>query len=511
MKRVRVVLGVVVLAAALGGAVPAAAEVAAGPGLVWGQCPPDPGPADPRLRCAVLEVPLDYRAPGGKKIKLTVSRLATAKPGLRRGVLLHNGGGPGEASLFLPSRYALAYSREVLDRFDLIGFDPRGVGYSTPITCGRSAAELPNEWVLPFPAADGSIDDNVGFARELARDCLANGGDLVRHVTTANTARDMDRIRIALGERKLSYSSGSYGSYLGAVYASLFPERTDRVVLDSNVDPSRVWHRQWSLWDSGAEARFPDFAAWAVEEGGFGATQAEVRERFLALATKLDSAPVVHPKAGPVNGNLFRAIHRAYSYHTLYFPELGAWWRFLADGGPPPGWGDPADVPGVPQDNSTAVLLAVTCGDTYWSHDIGQYRREVEVNRARYPILGGMGANIWPCAFWPAPIEPPVRVTDRGPSNVLLLQTRRDPGTPYAGALGMRAAFGDRARMVTVDTGNHGAYDPSTPSCAITEAHRFLVTGTLPRRDLACAPDPVAPAAAARVPLLGTPSMMVDR
>ncbi|MBM7773278.1 pimeloyl-ACP methyl ester carboxylesterase [Actinokineospora baliensis] len=485
MKRVWVALGAVVLAVGGVGVVPAAAEVGR-PGVVWGECPPDPGPG-PRLRCAELEVPLDYRAPGGKKIKLTISRLASAKPGLRRGVLLHNGGGPGEPSLFLPSRYALAYSTEVLQRYDLIGFDPRGVGYSTPITCGRSPEELPNEWVLPFPAPDGSIAGNVRFAGELAADCLT--GDVVRQVTTANTARDMDRIRIALGERKISYSSGSYGSYLGAVYASLFPERTDRIVLDSNVDPNRVWHRQWSLWDSGAEARFRDFAAWAVRQGGFGTTEAEVRARFLALAGELDRRPVTHPEAGPVNGNLFRAIHRAYSYHTLYFPELGAWWHFLTGDGPPPGWGEPPNVPGIPRDNSTAVLLAVTCGDANWPRDPGVYQREVLANRAKFPILGGMGANIWPCAFWSAPVEPPVRVSDRGPANILLLQTRRDPATPYAGALGMRAALGGRARMVTVNTGNHGAYDPSTPSCAVTEAHRFLVTGVLPRRDLACEPD----------------------
>ncbi|GLW91113.1 alpha/beta hydrolase [Actinokineospora globicatena] len=500
MSWVRKLVGVVLVALVSAVVMPVVA-VAEGSAVVWGDCPPDPGPADPRLRCATVKVPLDYRAPGGRKIEIAVSRLATAKPGLRRGLLLHNGGGPGERSLHLPSRYAQVYSQDVLDRYDLVGFDPRGVGYSTPITCGRTAAQLPNEWVLPFPAPGGSISGNVAFARDLARDCLANGGDLVRHVTTANTARDMDRIRIALGERKLSYSSGSYGSYLGAVYASLFPERTDRVVLDANVDPNRVWHHQWALWDSGAEARFPDFAAWAVQDG-LGTTQDEVRAGFLALVKKLDRTPVVHPKAGPVNGNLLRAIFRAYSYHSLYFPEIGAWWHFLEGDGPPPGWGDPSDVPGIPQDNSVAVLLAVTCGDTLWPRDIDHYRREVRENRAKYPILGGMGANIWPCAFWPNPVEPAVRVTDRGPANVLLLQTLRDPGTPYAGALGMRSALGNRARMVTVTTGNHGAYDPNTPSCAITAAHRFLAAGTLPRHDLTCDPDPTT---AASAPLLRRP------
>ncbi|WP_223244334.1 alpha/beta hydrolase [Streptomyces sp. CBMA156] len=104
-----------------------------------------------------------------------------------------------------------------------------------------------------------------------------------------------------------------------------------------------------------------------------------------------------------------------------------------------------------------------------------------------------MGANVWPCAFWPAPVEPAVRVTGRGPTNILLLQTERDPATPLSGALGMRAALGGRARMVTVDGGNHGAYDPSTPSCAVTAADRFLATGVLPARDLSCRPEPAGP------------------
>ncbi|GLZ42336.1 alpha/beta hydrolase [Actinokineospora sp. NBRC 105648] len=465
---------------------------AADTAVTWRDCPPDPNsaPVDPRLRCTSLQVPLDYRAPAGRKIEIAVSLLRTAKPGLRRGVLVHNGGGPGVPSLNLPSGYATIYPQEVLDRYDLVGFDPRGVGRSTPITCGRAPEQLPNERVFPFPAPDGSITGNVEFARDLARDCLARGGDLVRHVTTANTARDLDRIRAALGERKLSYNSASYGSYLGAVYAALFPDRTDRVILDANVDPTRGWQGQWALWDHGAELRFADYASWVVaNDKSLGATPAAVRADYLARAERLDRAPVAHPKAGPVNGNLYRAIYRAYSYHVGYFAEIAAWSHFLDGDGPPPGWGDPANTPGIPRDNDVAVLLAVTCGDSRWSHDLGRYQRDVAAHRSWFPVLGGMGANIWPCAFWPEPLEPPVRVTDRGPTNVLLLQTLRDPGTPYVGALGQRRAFGDRARMVTVDGGNHGAYDPSTPSCAVTAAHRFLVSGALPAHDEFCRPD----------------------
>ncbi|MFD7734230.1 alpha/beta hydrolase [Kitasatospora phosalacinea] len=496
------------LALALAGTTAGAEAAAAAPAErpprpVWTDCPADPSgaPVDPALRCTTVRVPLDYGAPHGRTIEIAVSRLATAKPGLRRGVLVHNGGGPGVASLHLPSAMAAGYPREVLDRYDLVGFDPRGVGHSTPVTCGRTPAEVPWQKVFPFPAPDGSIAPNVRFARDLARDCLTAGGDLVRHLTTADTARDLDRIRAALGEPRISYRAASYGTYLGAVYAQLFPGRTDRFVLDGNVDPNTTWQNRLASWDGGGELRFADFAAWAAARDAdlhFGATPAAVRANYLALAAELDRAPVDHPAAGPVDGNLWRTLYRLDSYHTALFPEIADWWSYLAaDGaGPVPYWWlAKGDTPGVPADNDVAALVAVLCNDSPADRDPARYQRAVTASRARNPLLAGMGANIWPCAFWPAPAEPAVRVTDRGPAGILLLQTTRDPATPYAGALGMRAALGQRARMVTVEGGNHGAYDPATPSCAVRAADRFLATGALPAHDLSCRPDPAPDAA----------------
>jgi pimeloyl-ACP methyl ester carboxylesterase len=488
------------------------------PDLAWTQCPPSmiPLPDDPRMRCATIQVPLDYRHPGGATIDVVISRIATAKPGLRRGVLLHNGGGPGAASLHLTTAYARIYPQEVLDRYDLISFDPRGVGYSTPVTCGRTPEQYPPDRYFPFPAPDGSITGNVEFAREVARDCQEHGGAVLPHITTANTARDMDRIRIALGERKISYNSGSYGSYLGAVYATLFADRTDRFVIDSNVDPNRVWHKQWALWDSGLELRFADVAAWLAERDAtyhLGATPAEVRQGFLDLVARLDANPVTHPEIGPITGNLMRIVLFGSSYHTLQFPELADFWVFADQGGASggqalavpavPAMPEVSAVPEVPADNLRASQLAVICGDARAPRDIQHYQREVAVNRARFPLMGGMGTNIWPCAFWRDPVEPPVEVTSRGPANILMIQTMRDPATPYLGALGMRKALGQRARMVTVDTGNHGAYDPTTPSCAVRETHRFLQTGVLPARDQFCAPDPAQEAHTTVLPMLG--------
>jgi pimeloyl-ACP methyl ester carboxylesterase len=362
--------------------------------------------------------------------------------------------------------------------------------------------------IIPFPAPDGSIDRNVEFAKELARDCQAHGGNVLPHITTANTARDMDRIRIALGEPELSYNSGSYGSYLGAVYATLFAGRTDRVIIDSNVDPAKVWTRQWSLLDVANELRFPDLAKFLAERDSelrFGATPDKVRQSYFDLVARLDAKPVVHPQFGPITGNVLRAVTRAYMYHTMQFPALAQFWVFADRGGIVPEDITPQSLkglmgPDVPSDNQFASLLAVTCGDSRAPKDIQYYRRGVAINRVVYPVTNGMGANIWPCAFWRDPVEPPVRVTGKGPSNILMVQALRDPATPYVGALGMRRALGQRATMITVDTGNHGAYDPGTPSCAVRGVHSYLVTGVRPA-DQFCKADP-GPATAAQSPVV---------
>ncbi|MCE7011476.1 alpha/beta hydrolase [Kibdelosporangium philippinense] len=495
-----------VAAATLAVLAPQASAEPKAPELTWSKCPPSLiGIEDPRLVCATLPVPLDYRNPKGRTIDVQVSKLTTAKPEKRRGVLLHNAGGPGGPSLHLPAIYTRIYPQEILDRYDLIGFDPRGVGYSTPVTCGRPMEGYPPDLYFPFPSTDGSIARNIEFGKALSRDCELHGGDIRPHITTANTARDMDRIRSALGEKKISYNSGSYGSYLGAVYATMFADKSDRFVIDSNVDPNRVWHDQWALWDHGFELRFADIASWFAERDDtykFGATPAEVRKKYESLLAKLDTNPINDPVFGRFDGNVLRVATFGSSYHTLFFPDIAKYWIFADTGVYPPGLA--AKVPTVPGDNVRASQLAVVCGDAGAPRDMRHYQREVAINRELFPLMAGMGTNVWSCAFGRGPVEPPVKVTSKGPANVLIIQTLRDPATPYVGALGMRHALGQRAKMVSVDSGNHGAYDPSSPSCATREAHRFLETGVLPARDMFCKPDPVSAASEQLSPLLLT-------
>ena len=508
---VLVLAGLVLAATAVLAVLPATTvRAAAGTGPVWGACPPPEGgaPRDPRLRCAALPVPLDYRHPGGRTITVEISRIGATGPGPHR-ILLSNPGGPGGSGLDLPSVLAAFLPADVLARYDLIGFDPRGVGYSTPVTCGLDTTR-PDlaSLTLPYPAPDGSIARNVAFARTTAASCAARSGALLPFVTTANTARDMDRIRAALGAPKLSYLGVSYGTYLGAVYTTLFPRRSDRIVLDSSVDPRRVWYTFGRSWNEATALRFPDFTAWAAARDatyGLGATPAAVQATYYRLVAGLDRDPITLPTGLLLDGNLLREVTRSGLYADASFPQLASDWQqvaaLLGSSNPavPPSLvaatarlGGAAEPGAVPADNGISVVYGILCDDTAWPRDPSVYAANVATDRLAWPLTNGMPSNIWPCAFWPnRPLEPPVQVTDRGPRDVLLLQNTRDPATSLRSGLGMRAALGRRAAIVVVDEGGHGVY--GLGSCADQVTNDYLAGGPLPRADRTC-PAPAAPA-----------------
>ncbi|MFC5816941.1 alpha/beta hydrolase [Nonomuraea harbinensis] len=482
----------------------AAAEVSAGrvqTSIKWGGCPElAPGAKrDPRQTCGTVKVPLDYRHPQGETITVAVSRIATAKPGKKRGALLFNPGGPGLGGLDMPGKIAPTLPKSVLNSYDLIGFDPRGVGHSTPMSCGLTDSGFLN--VFAYPGAGGSIEGNVTSARAAAEQCAAVG-DKLRFFTTANTARDMDRIRQALGARKISYWGQSFGTYLGAVYTSLFPHNTDRMVLESNVDPSKAWAKMLDTWNQGMNDRFPDAARVAAAndtELDLGGTVDEVTDTFLTLADHLDRKPAAVPGTpAAVNGALLRAITYQMSLHNETLAPLTQFWKAAADlsaGKAPTDKGvavlkqvfaDAAAEPGVPADNQVTMALALMCGDTTWSRDVDSYAGATAAARAKYPLSAGMPNNIRSCAFWSTkPVEPLVKVTSHGPRNVLILQNRRDNATPWAAGRGMREALGDRAGFVGVDNGGHYVYGTGS-TCADKAAVAFLTKGTLPGKDLAC-------------------------
>ncbi|GAB2604195.1 alpha/beta hydrolase [Kribbella endophytica] len=463
--------------------VSAATKASAPSAVEWAPCPPDVLQYVP-LECSKLEVPLDYRKPDGRKIELALSRLASKDPAKRRGILLTNPGGPGFTGRDYPGYLARAgTAKEVLDAYDVIGVDPRGSGASTPVSCDLTPAQQLHGAFAKYAHSAADVTSEAAYARTVAKQCTTSKtASMLPHITTANTARDLDRIRAALGEPKASYLGSSYGSYLGVVYTTLFPKTTDRVVIDSVMGPDGYDATAMRMFGRGLEDRFPDFAKFVVAhpEYNLGKTPRQVKAKFFELARKLRAKPVEG-----LDETGFRASTFGLLYGEATMPVLAKLWQDIDTDTPQP----EAPAPDLVNNNiAMSARLYVVCNDSRWPTSVREYRRNVLVDRIRYPMLGAAAANIGPCAFWPKQrVEPPVNISDRGPSNVLLVQNERDPGTPLAGARKMRRALGNRATMVTVDGGGHGVYPVTKNTCAKDALVKFLITGERPARDLTCA------------------------
>jgi pimeloyl-ACP methyl ester carboxylesterase len=486
-RQLGVPLGVMALLGAFVAVGPAAVAREAAPGLTWEACPADVVmPAPVAVQCAKIPVPLDYRDPGGEQIEIMISKIASTNPAQRRGILLLNPGGPGGSGLnqgaFLISR---GLPTTVSDAYDLIAMDTRGVGHSTKVSCGFTLEDQYWANIPPYAVDDAAVTRQATIAKQVADQCAANDKDgRLRHISTANTARDLDRVRAALGEKKANFYGASYGSALGAAYVSLFPKTTDRIVLDSNVGDTLLDRAGLRRYGLGYEQTFPDFAKWLAARHnayGMGRTPQQVRQTFLRLVERLDQTPAPDGMDG--------AVLRYLTFASLYSEMLyGRAARLLQT------YLNPAEAPAAkqaatpnPGDNAFTAFLATACNDVNWPEDVATYRRAVAEDRQRYPLYGAATANITPCAYWKyEPYEPPVKVDAQGPANILILQNRRDPVTPWVGGKLLRDKFASRAKLVTAEESGHGVFLVHTNACAFNLTTDWLVEGKMPARDTSC-------------------------
>ncbi|MFJ7077740.1 alpha/beta hydrolase [Streptomyces sp. NPDC098781] len=462
------------------------------------------------FQCATIKVPLDYSRPGGKKLDLAISRLKTSTAAERRGVLLLNPGGPGGPGVDMPEQMASELPKSVKAKYDLVGFDPRGIGQSSPVSCGLEPEEA--NWERPYKAATFAKD--VKWARAFAEKCDAKQGDKLRHITTRNTARDMDVIRAVLGEKKISYLGYSYGTYLGAVYTQMFPGRSDRFVLDSAVDPARIWRGMIQIWAEGTEPAFTRWTEWTAERNStykLGKTPEAVRKTFYDLVARADRKPI-DLDGTKLNGDDIRTGSRATFFSVREAAESVVELKKAAEGRPASGGREsrkPSPVPpsfarAVPEDNGDAGFWSVVCADTRnWPRDPERYRADAIRDKARYPLYGDFASNIKPCAFWKKSGSEPATTIDNK-VGALILQNEWDSQTPLASGQGMRRLM-KGAKMVTVLGGvGHGIY--GSKSCADKPATAYLTTGKLPTKDVTCKAAPAARERGAENPLpLPTP------
>lgn len=502
MKRVvGIVAGTSLLAVVVGaGHTPAGARTPAtpwaSPPLKWGPCAgeaalpgrstlPSVAPGD--MECATLRVPLDYREPMGQKIKIALNRIrgTASRDHNHLGVLLVNPGGPGASGRELAGFVARSLPAAIARRFDVIGFDPRGVGASEPaLRCVDPARyyKPPRPDSVPRAEADETV--LLGRAQAYADACANRWAWLLPHISTENVARDMDAIRVALGERKISYLGYSYGTYLGAVYATLFPSRVKRMIMDSVVDPRTVWYASNLAQNHAFERRHRDFLAWVARHNRvyrLGDDPAAVRFAWYSMRDRLRDRPA----GGVVGPSELDDIYTVGGYSDLVWPQLAEAFSAYARKGRTKKLvaAYRQHVPNGPkEENAYAVYLAVQCRDAAWPRDWRTWKADMVASHRTAPFM--TWPNAWynaPCAFWPGRGGPPVRVT-ASPKlpPILMVQSLRDAATPYRGALRMRQIFRS-ARMVGETGGRHGVSLGGNP-CVDRHVVAYLRDGTLPDR-----------------------------
>ncbi|WP_316520577.1 alpha/beta hydrolase [Kitasatospora brasiliensis] len=460
----------------------------------WRRCPGDgdTGPDAVTVQCATLKVPLDYADPGGRTIDVALARVPAAGPGRRLGALLLNPGGPGNSGTAMVRWGWKEFQGALRERYDLVGFDPRGAGDTTPVHCLDDRTR--DQW-------NATDDPGYDHGTVLADACRARHADLLPHLGTRDTARDLDVLRGALGERKLDFLGFSYGTHLGARYAEEFPDRTGRLVLDGAVDhgadPGRLGIEQAAA----AEAGLRDFAtACAAEDGDacpLGTDPAAAPQR---LARFLDGLRDHPPRAA--DGRTLTASLGWDAALNVLSDGRRSWPRLRAALGPAVTRGeaegllalaDSAD--GRAEDGRYRTVAdafaAISCADGPPPPAEPQLRADLAELAARAPLTSAhapLGTLLDPdCRPWPLRSPETARpIRAPGSAPILVIGSTGDPVTPYAWAQRLAAGL-EHGVLLTREGDGHTAYDKS--GCVREAVAAFLLDGRLPAAGTSCPSD----------------------
>ena len=472
-----------------------AADAEAGatpPAIAWHTCAT--GPADDLgtaldeagAQCGEVIVPVDYGRRGGRTITLALSRIRATDPARRRGTLMINPGGPGTPAMVqvLLGQYMPA----VAATYDLVGMDPRFVGRSSPLRC-----DWPTDTFVRSAGPDRrTFAESAAFVKQLAVGCTNGDRDLLPFATTRNTARDLDAVRRALGEGRISYLGFSYGTYLGAVYLQMFGSHADRFVLDSAVDPAVYGPGLFERNAPAITAALRNWAGWAAAHG-FGSSASQV----LTTVDRINRAAIRRPlRVGQYSVDdhalpylLFAGLYddsdAAYTTFATTVQTLDAaahgkpvtpspqLEQFLA--GLFTGSGAATDRAGTP----------ILCADRAVSRNPATYLRDIEAHRADEPLFGPMTRNITPCAFWPTePVEPVTTVHNNAPA--LIVSADGDPAAPYPGQLALHRALTGSRQLTLHGAFRHGVYLLAGNACVDIAVDAYLVGGAFPGQDRTC-------------------------
>ncbi|MET9412017.1 alpha/beta hydrolase [Streptomyces sp. NPDC002935] len=479
---------------ALPRATPTALSPYYGQKLDWRSC------GVPGFECATMKAPLDYAKPGAGDVRLAVSRKKATGPGKRLGSLLVNPGGPGGSAVgYLQSYAGIGYPADVRARYDMVAVDPRGVARSEPVEClnGREMDAFAQTDTTPDDGKE--TDQLVDAFKKFAEGCGEHSPDLLRHVSTVEAARDMDILRAVLGDEKLNYVGASYGTFLGATYAGLYPDRVGRLVLDGALDPSLTARKLNEEQTAGFETAFQSFAKDCVRHsdcplGDAGTSPDQVGRNLKAFFQQLDKEPI---PAGDADGRKLGEALATTGVIAAMYDETA--WPQLRDA-----------LTSAMRKNDGSGLLALS--DSYYERDAdGQYANLMSANAAvncldlpaafsgpdqveeslpafekASPVFGeGLAWASLNCAYWPVKnTGEPHRIEAKGAAPILVVGTTRDPATPYPWARSLASQLSSGTLLTYVGDG-HTAYGRGS-ACIDSTINRYLLQGTPPQKGKRC-------------------------
>lgn len=452
-------------------------------------------PCGDSLTCATILVPLDYQNPDTDRIGVRVAKRPAGNPASRVGTLLINPGGPGGSGIDYVRSADFLFSPEILDKFDIVGFDPRGVAESDPIECLKPFET--DELIASDASPDNAQETDylIALSAKIGELCAERAPNLISAIGSMDVARDMDIIRQVLGESKLDYLGKSYGTLLGALYAEMFPKQVGRFILDGAIDPSlepSELSYQQAIGFEVALQRFIDDCV-THDDCPLDAGGKEGKAEILALLAKIDKRPL---NTDDPNRPLTESLAVLALASLLYDDQEG--WPILR-------WvlgdallGDGATMlevvdfyvdrnpNGTYSGNSTDALYAVNCFDVRPTPDAAKTAELAKQWREQAPVFGEYLAwGMLPCATWPAHSSTPVsRVNAKGAAPILVIGTLYDPATTYSQSIGLADQL-ESGVLVTWEADGHTAYGRGS-KCIDEIVDAYLVRGVVPKDGIVC-------------------------
>lgn len=464
----------------------AGAQMQEAAGLRWRSC------GGSGLQCSTLTVAQDYANPAGRQVDIALIRAPARDKDGRVGSLVVNPGGPGASGVDFVANAVTSFPSELRDRFDIVGFDPRGTGKSAPVDCGGDMAAY---YALDFsPDSDAERTALIAGIQKFVDACVQHEGDRLNYLSTDYTVQDVDRLRAALGDNKLSYLGFSYGTYIGAKYAEAFPEKVRALVLDGAVDPSLGALDQQVEQAAGFEQVLDGFFKWCSRDDSCAFHRdGQTAAAFDELSAKADAKGVPVPKSRPARTLTPTEFDLAVA-SALY--EGKAVYDYLgmalddADHGDGRAMADLADAYTERSSDGTyggieESFIAIGCADGPPVGGIEGVRAIEDAAKQFAPRLGrSIVNNSIACALWPVKAAPAAPVSAPTAPPIVIVGTRKDPATPVAWAKALAQQLGSGV-LITAPGSQHTSFGLGN-NCVDIPVIQYLVDGTAPKADIRC-------------------------